>query len=365
MALLAGALRQHHLYRPTQDPTGQQRQLLQQLADAALALAQAGDAAAAAAAALGVLRGILAVEHRVIQQQLPLLWPLLLHSPAAAGSGADGGVAAAVACSLVGTFGELRQLETLLQSLIDALLVPASGEAPAPADAAAAVLGSGQFRAALAAAVGQVPSGQVPVVLRLVAAALPRLSQGSGGSQLLAADLCYHCLASLQVDLVTAAAAATAAAALVAALAPQLLPLLGAAASSSSKAKKQKAAQQQDQALLPALLRLYRQALLLHARCAALHPEVRLGHRSDACWGAATALVCSAVSLAWLRIQPLPLLLHRWRHCPGSTRSLCQAAAAAATLRRCWTAATAVLSLRCRRCCRPQQRQAVAMPSWR
>ncbi|KAL4451904.1 hypothetical protein ABPG75_007566 [Micractinium tetrahymenae] len=327
VAGLAAALREHQLYRPTQDPAGQQHLLLQQLADAALQLAQqhgrsghgnssGSDSAAAAAAAagvlpaaLGVLQGILAVEHRVIQQQLPLLWPLLLWSPEAAGRGGNGGVAAVVACSLVAAFAELRQLEVLLQSLTAALLQEpmrqqAGGEADTAGSAAAAVLRSSTFRAALAAAVRQLPSGQVPMVLRLAAEGVGQLtgtttsssssssSSGStGGSstgQLLVLELHSACLASLTIDLTTAAAAAMAAQALVAALGPALLPLLAAAAAggasgASSSKKERKTGRKQEQArgeqalapaLLPALLRLHRQALAVHGRCAALHPEV-------------------------------------------------------------------------------------------
>ncbi len=299
MALLAGALRQHQLYRPTQDPAGQQRLLLQQLADTALTLAQQqhdGSAAAASApagvvpAALGVIQGILAVEHRVIQQQLPLLWPLLLQSPQAAtateaGSSNSANVAVAVACSLVAAFAELRQLEVLLRSLTDALLQPvpeALDAAPAEGAAAAAVLATTRFRSALSAAVQQLPSGQVPMLLRLVAEAARRLGSAAPASSLLAADLWCCCLASLHIDLTTAAAAAAAAAALVAALAPLMLPLLSAAAAgedgtaSAKKERKQRRGQAAQAALLPALLRLYRHALLVHARCAGLHPQVRM-----------------------------------------------------------------------------------------
>ena len=81
MALLVGALRQYQLYRPTQDPEGRQRMLLQQLADTALGLAQGQRPAAVQQRALEALQGILAVEHRVIVQQLPLLWRLLLSVP--------------------------------------------------------------------------------------------------------------------------------------------------------------------------------------------------------------------------------------------------------------------------------------------
>lgn len=313
LAGLAGALREHQLYRPTQDPTGQHRLVLQHLADASLQLAReqvqggsraAGDGSAAAPvlpAALGVLRGILAVEHRVIQQQLPLLWPLLLWSPEAARQGGDGGVAAAVAGSLVAAFAELRQLQVLLESLTAALLcepgAQLAGRRRQEAEsAAAAVLLGDTFQAALAAALRQLPSGQVPLVLRLAAQAVQQLAgsgcdgggKGRGDSdcgsagQLLVLDLYSSFLASLSVDLTTAAAAALAAQALVAALAPALLPRLAVAAaapadgdgSKKGKGKARERAQAGGERALAALLRLYRRALEVHERCAGLHPKV-------------------------------------------------------------------------------------------
>lgn len=355
VALLAGALRQHQLYRPTQDPAGQQRLMLQQLADTALALAQQqrdGSSSGAAApagvvpAALGVVQGILAVEHRVIQQQLPLLWPLLLQSPQAAGVPADGsgsgddGVAVAVACSLVAAFAELRQLEVLLRSLTDALLQPAfEASDAASGGAAAAVLGSRRFQAALSTAVQQLPSGQVPMLLRLVGELAPRLGNAAPESSLLAADLCCCCLASLSIDLTTAAAAAGAAAALVAALAPLLLPLLSTAAAgdgssgSSKKEKKQRKAQAQAQAqasLLPALLRLYRRALLVHGRCAGLHPQVSVGAGFPAtfcCWQLEPWPVGLHVSATW---EPTCAEIcnppsHSWHAGGTTTRAACAA----------------------------------------
>jgi hypothetical protein len=271
VALLAGALRGLQLYRPTQDPAAHQRLLLQRLADSALRLAQQqqqqqqqqAGVVGLVPAALGVLQGILAVEHRVIQKQLPLLWSLLLSAPAASG----GGVAASVACSLVAAFAELRQLEVLLLSLTAALQERQEAAGPSPASTAS-ILGSSQFQAALAAAVRQLPSGQVPTILRLAAEAVPPLSATSSSSsgQEVAGLYCC-CLASLHIDLTTAMAAAAAAEALVAALAPLLLPLLQAAAALGGSGKQLE--------LLPALLQLYRQALEVHARCAALHPEVR------------------------------------------------------------------------------------------
>ena len=276
VALLAGALRGLQLYRPTQDPAAHQRLLLQRLADAALRLAhqqqqQEAGVAGVVHAALGVLQGILAVEHRVIQKQLPLLWSLLLSAPAAS----NGGVAASVACSLVAAFAELRQLEVLLLSLTAALQEQQEAAQRSPASPAG-ILGSSQFQAALAAAVRQLPSGQVPTILRLAAEAMPQLSASgaSSGGQAVAGLYCC-CLASLHIDLTTAMAAAAAAEGLVAALAPLLLPLLPAAATLGGTGKQLKQKQQAQLVLLPALLQLYRQALGVHARCAALHPEVR------------------------------------------------------------------------------------------
>lgn len=292
-AQLAAALRAHRLYRPTQDPAGHQRLLLQRLADAALQLAQQGQqqeqggagAAAVVTAALGVLQGILSVEHRVIQQQLPLLWPLLLSRPAVAGGSGDGDdVAVAVACSLVDAFAELRQLEAMLASLTEALLQPSTwAPASAAPGGAAPIVQSGRFMGALAGAVRQLPSGQVPMPLRLAAAAVPQLP-GCGTGASLAVRLYHCCLSSLQVDLTTASAAAKEAAALVAALAPLLAPLLreaaagagapGGGSDSGKKERKKQLAAQAGEGLLPDLLLLYRDGLALHARCAALHPEV-------------------------------------------------------------------------------------------
>ena len=226
------------------------------------------------------------------------------------GVGDGGGVAEAVACSLVAAFSELRQLEVLLRLLTEGLLQqqvqeqvlkgsPAAGAAGSAAAAAAVLRG---FQAALSAAVRQVPSGQVPLVLRLAADAVAQLAGGSSSSSggggesgtapnaLLALDLYSACLASLTVDLTTAAAAATAAQELVAALVPLLLPLLaatangngaaadaGVAGSGSAKKEKERKQRQQGEAapglLLSALLRLYGQALAVHGRCSAPRGE--------------------------------------------------------------------------------------------
>ncbi len=78
------------------------------------------------------------------------------------------------------------------------------------------------------------------------------------------------------MDLTTAPAVAAAAEALLDALGPPLRPLLvlaleaGAEASLGEKASL-------GGCLLPCLLQLYALAVALHARCAALHPQVRHG----------------------------------------------------------------------------------------
>lgn len=88
--------------------------------------------------------------------------------------------------------------------------------------------------------------------------ALPRFA-------LPALQVCACCLSSLTVDLTVAPAVAQAAAGLVAALAPPLLQLLALAADVGAPV---------GGGLLPCLLRLYSLALVLHASCAALHPQV-------------------------------------------------------------------------------------------
>lgn len=308
--MLAESLREHQLYRPTQDPAGQQRALLQRLAHAALQLAQSeqqqrGAGPRVVQASLAVLGGVLAVEHRAVQQHLPALWPLLLASSAVpATPGGAGHVAIRVSCGLVDAFAELRQLEVLLASLTSAL-----GQLP-DAGAAEAVVGSSRFRAALAAAVRQLPSGQVPMVLRLAGQLLPELLSGGGrGSVCLLADLYCCCLSSLQVLLTTAVAAAQAAQELVHATAPALAQHLEAAAGGASKdeGRERKRLRRQREALLPALLQLYRHTLAVHARCAALHPQV----------GATLACVptCSPLGLFLANVMSLlsPLSLHAGR----------------------------------------------------
>eukprot|EP00887_Chlorella_sp_A99_P007879 scaffold20.g7879.t1 len=233
LAALAACLKQHHLYRPTQDAAGAQRALLQRLTDAALGAASAarqrllehpGPGAEALVEmleeALEVVEGVLAVEHRPAQARLGELWPLLWAGGAGSGGGGGGGgggqrqVQSSVACSLVAAYGELRQLEVLLQSLAAALAV-------APGPAAAAVLAAPAFRAALGATVAALPSGQVPAIVRFASATVLQLlshTAPGGCPSLLLADVLGCCLGSLRVDLSMALAAADAAQALVAPL---------------------------------------------------------------------------------------------------------------------------------------------------
>lgn len=285
LADLAACLGEHRIYHPTQDPAGQQRALLQQLTDAAVATAVQQEqehqqhqhqqqAAQVVEAALQVVGGVLAVEHRPVQQHLPQLWPLLWAggagssgsgASAASASGSAVGVRASLACSLVATYGELRQLEVLLQALTAALLAAQAGVA----GAATAVLDSQPVLCQLAATSGQLPSGQVPAIIRFaagVASQVAAASAGKGGpgTALLLADLLCCCLGSLRIELSMAPAAASAAEGLVAALAPGVLPLLVQPLACLD-------AQQTDR--LTALLQLYGMALQLHASCAALHPE--------------------------------------------------------------------------------------------
>lgn len=200
------------MYRPTQDPGGAHRAVLQRVVDAMLALAaqqaqrQGRGAAAVAGAVLRVLQGVLAVEHRPIQAHLSALWALLLEprpaeavgdaSDSSRGEAAAAGApeaAVAVACSLVGAYAELRQLEVLLQSLAAALLGPSGRRTEAPAGAAAAsaaaaaagVVCSHGFLFALAAAVRGLPSGQAAAAVRWVAAQAARLGQADPSDPML------------------------------------------------------------------------------------------------------------------------------------------------------------------------------------
>ena len=195
IAGLAAPLKSRHAYRPTQDPGGAHRALLQRLIDTVLRLAaqqvqQRGAGAEATSAVLEAVQGVLAVEHRPIQSHLSTLWALLL-APAPDGSSGDSGssnsggaaAAVAVACGLVGAYAELRQLEILLDSLADALLGSAargaSGGAAAEAAAAAAagVAYSAPFLGSLRAAVRGLPSGQAAAAVRWVAGRVGQLAE--------------------------------------------------------------------------------------------------------------------------------------------------------------------------------------------
>ncbi len=148
-------------------------------------------------AAFEGLQGVLAVEHRAIQQHLPSLWPLLWCAQAAnaraqhggarvaahhgnrAGVGiGDADVHAQLACSLVTSYADLRQLELLLQSLFDSLHASGAGSSSEGLGAAAptAVLCNGGFQRTLSAAVAAAPQGQVPPLLRLVTGQVPLLA---------------------------------------------------------------------------------------------------------------------------------------------------------------------------------------------
>lgn len=224
MACLAAPLKSCRVYRPTQDPGGAHRAVLQRLADTVLALAAqqhsggSGGSSAGSrmgsskgsvgAAVLEVVQGVLAVEHRPIQEHLTALWALLLapqtlpsalaaaESPAAAAAAGGGGrsvhqgassaAAVAVAAGLIGAYAELRQLEVLLASLAHALLgsngaaghggQAAAAASPDAAAAAAAVVCSGEFEGSLCEAVQGLPSGQAAAVVRWVAGELGLLS---------------------------------------------------------------------------------------------------------------------------------------------------------------------------------------------
>lgn len=268
LAALAACLKERRLYRPTQDADGTQHALLQRLTDAALDTAataqRAGGVTAAPVvrAALQVVQGVLAVEHRPAQAHLTELFPLLWADEGDAVDSTGSSVQVSLACGLVAAYGELRQLEVVLQALAAALLAAPATAAPA----AGALLDSPAFASQLATTASRLPSGQVPSAIRFATATATQLvnSSGSPHSALLLADLLACCLGSLRVELSMALGAAEAATALVVALAPGLLPLLLQPPGELGGAASER---------LAALLSLYRLALGIHACCAALHPE--------------------------------------------------------------------------------------------
>ncbi|KAL0022263.1 hypothetical protein WJX77_011953 [Trebouxia sp. C0004] len=229
-ALLMGAMQAGNVYRPTEDTHGRHRLLLADLADTVLQHAKIimqGSPPGSSehrqcelVAVCGVLSAILAVEHRAVQPHLAHIWHLLW----LAAQERDGlAVARAVAAGLVGAYAELRQLQFLLQSMLEALL----SQHPATA---AAVICTLSFVSALARAVREMPSGQAAPMITFTAEHLPSLATLPVGSptQAAFAEVLTTCLANIRVEVVSAPTLADAVAELLQnSLAPALLPAVG------------------------------------------------------------------------------------------------------------------------------------------
>ncbi|GAB4819208.1 hypothetical protein N2152v2_006254 [Parachlorella kessleri] len=335
IARLTGPLKSHKVYRPTQDPQGIHRAVLQRLTDAMLAVAQRakhaqqaprlGPSAAAdvEGAVLQVLQGVLAVEHRPIQGHLPAIWALLL-SPAAPAASADGpaaapakdaavdagtllsasgaawqsagapqGVAVEVACGLVGAYAELRQLPTLLDSLAEALLGQSAPVEDSGSEKASSRSGSKHKAGApspaaaggASAAAAVVGSGAFQVWLSEAVEGLPS-GQAAGlvqwmvgwagrlqhaGSNDAMLPVFMEVCTCCLASLVVDLTTAPAVAQAAEALIASLALSLPRLLSALEGLQPQEAP---GGTLLPCLLRLYALALAVHARCAAQHPQV-------------------------------------------------------------------------------------------
>ncbi|KAL0041979.1 hypothetical protein WJX79_010815 [Trebouxia sp. C0005] len=225
-ALLVGAMRAGNVYRPTEDTRGRHRLLLADLADTVLQHAKVIMQGALSGsteqrqrelvAVCGVLSAILAVEHRAVQPHLAHIWQLLW----LAAQEKDGlTVATAVAAGLVGAYAELRQLQFLLQSVLEAML------AQHPATAAALIC-TPSFVSALARAVREMPSGQAAPMITFAAEHLPSLATlpVSSPTQAAFAQILSTCLANIRIEVVSAPTLADAVAEL---LQNSLAPALG------------------------------------------------------------------------------------------------------------------------------------------
>jgi len=317
---VCSTLKPSHIYRPTEDPKGTHRQWLADLVSLAIQYStpstrnnddkpydepSPGDISNRSAS-LKVLEAILAVEHRGVQPHLPLLWPMLwsrqpplnpLYYPSDKREGAlkkhkaqdenNFLIQVNVATSLLQAYGELRQLEVLLTSLVHAvrglkdicsypaklvtspvMLTPLMSAALTEScSAAAKLITSPMFSKVLREALGSVPSGQVAALVRMVTNWIPAIQPGTSDSAnlfaaaLLIADLGAACLAALHVDIITAPAVADALGGLIRNLSPLL-------------SKPPKTSEAAAWECISGSLMLYRQALKLHTLCCLLHPEI-------------------------------------------------------------------------------------------
>ncbi|KAL4540276.1 hypothetical protein Ndes2437B_g01400 [Nannochloris sp. 'desiccata'] len=307
LSAISSTLKPSHIYRPTEDPESKHRQWLADLVNLAIRCSTPNDEddpygepspgdTANTTASLKVLEAILAVEHRGVQPHLPLLWPMLWsgmpplnpsYYPSdeakralekhKAQEESDFLIQTNVATSLVHAYGELRQLEVLLTSLVRAVRGLTTS-----CSAAARLVTCPVFLKVLKEALGSVPSGQVAALVRMVTSWIPALNPSTSDSAklpaavLLIADLGAACLAALHVDVITAPAVADALGSLICGLSPLLSSRMGilpeAAKRTSSFGSPVTATGAWE--CISGSLMLYRQALKLHTLCCLLHPEV-------------------------------------------------------------------------------------------
>lgn len=169
LAALLDSCRQHQLYRPTLDVSGQQLEFLRSMVGPVLlpsVLDGSVGGAEEARAAAAFLQSLLLLEHRPLQPLLEDIWGLVLGP----GAGEDLSTPASVLAGLVRTYADLRQLQTLLGVLCRAIQAPEFSP-----DRVAAVVGHTSVVSELASAVHALPPGQVAPTVRFVAGQLGSL----------------------------------------------------------------------------------------------------------------------------------------------------------------------------------------------
>ncbi|CAL8463562.1 g3096 [Coccomyxa elongata] len=280
--LLVSTLKTAGVYRATEDVTGSHRNLLERLGTAMLLpfttpeakeedgaegrnkrLSAADILVGKAAASTGVLGAIMDVEHRALHARLDSLWDVVwLSASQTAAAGVDSiGRGADVAARLVRVYGELRQVETLLHSLL------ASLRATTCTAAATRVIDSAPVKAALHQTIYEAPQGQKPKIVAFAAAGVLQLLAANDAVAPAFLVLLRGCLAGLRIDLTTSAALASALEHLISrSLAPPLNEHL--------RKVTHKCAAHIDRRELAALLQLYALATRAHAACAALQPQI-------------------------------------------------------------------------------------------
>ncbi len=302
---VCSTLKPSHIYRPTEDPEGKNRQWLADLVTTAVQCSTPQKdidiadfdpessqshfgSTAHTTASLKVLEAVLAVEHRGVQPHLPLLWPMLwatvppLPHPLKSLSTAaerelaeekkkeqeerDFAIQVNVATSLIHAYGELRQLEVLLSSLVRAVR-----DLRKSAAAAVKLVTSTAFLKVLKTALGSVPSGQVAALVRMVTSWVSGVHP-----DLLIADLGAACLAALHVDVTTAPSVAEALGSLVRNLTGLLPGHIGITSEGRLTELYDLKASTVDYSANAGCLLIYCQAVKLHTLCCLLHPEIAL-----------------------------------------------------------------------------------------